>query len=171
MKVLFVCTGNTCRSVLAHYLLERAAARRGFGWQVRSCGIAADPFFPIPDAVRRILAVRGIDVHHQPRVLSPELVKWADVVLAMTAQHLASLRERFPESGSKTHLLRAYAGLDDADIEDPIGMPEDAYREAAETIGAALERILDRYAAPARTAPARAAKRPARHGRRGRGKR
>ena len=164
MKFLFVCTGNTCRSVLAHYLLREEARRRGLPWEVRSCGTHADPFFPIPEPVRTILSEKGVDLHHQPRVISPELAKWADVILAMTAQHLAAVRDAFPESASKAHLLRSYAGLDDLDVEDPIGQSEDRYRRAARSIEQALKKVMDRSASAPRArtrAPAKPARRPA----------
>lgn len=146
MNVLFVCTGNTCRSVLAEHLLRKAARERGLEWDVRSCGVAADPGFPIPAPVRKLLAERGIELHHQPRALSAELVETSDVILAMTAQHLAAIRASFPASRAKTSLLRSYAGLDGADVADPIGMPEKEYRKTAAELEDALERILDREA-------------------------
>lgn len=151
MNILFVCTGNICRSVLAQHLLRAEAAKRGLPWEVRSCGTAADPFLAVPEPVRGLLAETGIELHHQPRILSPELVKWADVILAMAADHLAAVRTGFPEAQHKAHLLRAYAGLDDEDIEDPYGGSEEDYREAAEAIRLGLDKILQK-AAPSKKA-------------------
>lgn len=144
LKVLFVCTGNTCRSVLAEQLLKKLSKDRGLDWQVRSCGTAADPGLAVPGTVRKLVKEFGTKTfHHSPRPLSPELVRWADLVLAMTDTHMRQVWTSYPEAKPKTHLLRELAGLGPDDIDDPIGGDEAQYRQCLAAIRESLERILD----------------------------
>jgi protein-tyrosine-phosphatase len=147
LKVLFVCTGNTCRSVLAEHLLAKLARERGLDWEARSAGTAADPTFPVPGHVRALLGELGVkDLHHQAKPVSPQTLAWADLVLAMTDTQMRELWTDFPESKQRTHLLREYAGLGPEDVEDPIGGDMALYRRSLAAISEALERVLDKQA-------------------------
>jgi len=148
MNVLLICTGNSCRSVIAHYLLEHMARERGLPWKIQSCGIAAQSSFPIPAAVHKALAQRGVrDVRHTPQPLTRELLEWADVALTMTRMHRDFARDLFPEFRSKIHLLIEYASGVESDVEDPIGQPDEAYFRCREVLEKALAATLEKHAA------------------------
>lgn len=148
MKILFVCTGNSCRSVIAHYLLEKLARERGLAWEVRSCGIAAEKSFPIPHGVHKALAQRGVpQVRHVPQPLTRELMDWADLALAMTRMHRDFLHDQFPEHRSKAALLLDLVPeLAGRDVDDPIGQPDAAYFECRDRLEIALTALLERHA-------------------------
>ena len=142
MKILFVCTGNVCRSLMAERLASSLAERRGLPLQARSCGIAAEGYFAIPPEIWRALAEAGVEpAPHRPQLVSRELLAWADEVLVMTARQRDFLREAFPEHRGKTALLLERAGLP-GEVADPIGKPWDAYDECRRVLSAALERLL-----------------------------
>jgi len=134
-NILFVCTGNTCRSVMAEFLCRKLAPDRGL--QSRSAGVAAQPAFAIPSGVRAALGAEGItDVEHRPQPVTQEILDWADLVLAMERSHRDLLLSRFPQSADKIRTLK------DQDVKDPIGQPDEAYAACCREIKTALEAIF-----------------------------
>src|SRR5690606_10441944 len=89
-NVLFVCTGNTCRSPMAEAIARRRFAEREWTHvDVASAGVAAGPGSPASSHAIILAADRGLDLTaHRSQPLSPELVEWADLILAMSASHL-----------------------------------------------------------------------------------
>lgn len=147
MHILFVCTGNSCRSVMAECLFNHLAKERGLaGWEARSCGVAAERSFPIPSGVRKAMSLRGIArVDHVPQLVTRELLDWADAVVPVTRGHLELLLDKYPESSSKTRLFSEMAGWATRDIDDPIGQPDSVYLACADILEAGTRSILERH--------------------------
>lgn len=142
-RVLFVCTGNVCRSAMAEHLLRHLARERGLGLEVGSCGVAAEPWYEVPAIVPRLLAQKGVPpFEHKARLATRERLRWADLVLTMTAAHRDDLAERFPEFSAKLHLLRELARFGEQDVADPMGRPDAVFAACLASIAESLEALL-----------------------------
>ena len=153
ISILFVCTGNTCRSPLAEALCRRMlAARLGCapaelpsrGVVVRSAGVAAWPGDAASPLAVDVAQEYDADLTtHRSRPVNPELLTSATQVIAMTRAHAAALAVRYPQMGPEPILLTG----PDQDLEDPIGGDLAIYRACAETIRLHLDRLLPGWVA------------------------
>lgn len=142
-RILFVCTGNICRSAMAEHLLRRVAAERGLNLETASAGIAAEPYYEVPAVVHRLLSAEGVPpFEHKPRLATREVLRWADLILVMTVQHHDHIVEAFPEFASRTRLLREAAGFGDQDVEDPMARPDEVFVRCLATIKESLDSLL-----------------------------
>lgn len=137
-KLLFVCTGNVCRSPMAEGLFRHATGGRSESWEVRSAGISAlEGQPPSPHSVE-VMRDQKIDISRQrSRQLTPELVDWADYIFGMTEGHQALIQAIFPEAIEKTFVLREFlVGRDgiDLDVPDPIGRGKRDYERVRNLI-------------------------------------
>lgn len=142
MKLLFVCTGNICRSAMAEFLARKLASDRGVALEARSCGVAAESFYRVPPEVWRAVERDGVAPgEHRPQLASRPLLAWADWALTMTRAHRDALRDAFPEHAGKIRLLREHAGLK-GEIADPYGSALPAYLKSRDGIYEALDVLI-----------------------------
>src|SRR5271170_5146018 len=136
--ILFICTGNICRSPMAEALFRHAVRGRG-EFRVLSAGIGAvDGQPPTPHSVTAMREL-GVDISAQrSRMLTAELVRQADFIFGMTHGHVDTIALLYPPVAEKTFLLREFdESLDpyEKDIADPIGSPYEIYVHCHEQIG------------------------------------
>lgn len=140
MNVLFVCSGNTCRSPLAAVVFRHLLDQESRGDVViGSAGTGAYDGEPASEGAYLVALERGLDLSgHRARLLTPELVAGADLILTMSGGHLARV-ERLGGAG-KAWLLGDYAnrGEGPEEVRDPFGSDVETYRETVDQ----LERLL-----------------------------
>lgn len=125
-------------------MLKRLEEKALAGAEVMSAGVWAQAGRACPSETVASLSRRGVDArHHRARVMTPALVNWADIILGMTEEHCAAVRERHPEAAEKTFLFRAFAGSS-GDVGDPFGGGEDAHDACTEEISLGVDKILKR---------------------------
>jgi protein-tyrosine phosphatase len=147
--VLFVCTGNTCRSPMAELICRQMLAKRlgclidrleDRGVLVMSAGVAAMLGGRAAHEAVEVLAKMNLDLsEHETQPLTEPLVRHADLIYTMTRTHREAIVAQWPSAAERTFLLCA----DESDICDPIGGPTERYQRCAAQIRAELELRLE----------------------------
>ena len=143
--VLFVCTGNVCRSPMAEGLFKHAVRGRG-AFRVLSAGVGAVDGQPASEFAVRALREIGIDIYsHRSRHLTADVVAQADYIFGMTHSHVDAIMLLYPQAAEKTFLLREFDETLDAfenDISDPIGGSYEVYRNCRDQIEQGIASML-----------------------------
>lgn len=145
-RVLFVCTGNSCRSVMAEGLLRKALGERQHSnVEVLSAGIAAFNGLGPTQETLTLLAKEGIDMSaHRSQRVSRIMLKSSDLILVMDEMHQSRILEISPNIQKRVYLLKEFAKIIDNDLNigDPIGQGMDYYEKTFYTIKEAVEKIV-----------------------------
>lgn len=142
--LLFICTGNVCRSPMAEYLMRKRVGRSS-GWTVGSAGLAALPGMSASRNAVEVLSEMGIDLApHRSRQITRDLVDAANVLVVMTASHRDQMNMLFRDAREKVFLLRSFdPAADSEDLEDPIGAEVSTYRQTRDAIESSLPGLDD----------------------------
>jgi len=159
--ILFVCTGNTCRSAMAEGMFKKMLKERTeyySRFNIISAGIYALPGISPTSEANSVMLEQGIDIsQHNSQELQKELTKKADLILVMTNEHREYIHKEFPLAQNKTFLLKKFTLNNKSEcnqknernyeIIDPIGRKIEFYRIVAGELKKNLEKILDKILA------------------------
>ncbi len=147
--ILFVCTGNTCRSPMAEVIMRNMLAKRFGdappgainGYHVASAGLSAFPGGNASAEAKSVAADRGLSLKsHQSQAVTEHNLRRADLVLTMTTGHRNAIIEQLPELGPKVHLVSG----GNEDVSDPFGGTKAVYERCADQIEGYLENWVQR---------------------------
>lgn len=144
--VLIVCKGNICRSPMAVAILRDMIAKRGLAEEVRvrSAGIWASEDQAATPEAQKVMRERGLDISdHRAHLLTIADIARADIIVTMEATIAEAILIEAPWAAGKVHNLGDLAD-EPGDVEDPMGRGIDAYRRAADTLLAMLQRAYCR---------------------------
>lgn len=147
-KILLVCTGNSCRSVMAAGLLKKMLKGRG-DYKILTAGTAAVTGMPPTVEAIQIMRQQNIDVsNHRSSPLSDEMIREADLILVMEQVHKENILSRNLKAEDKLHLLTEFARIKketklvDPNVPDPIGKSLDFYRKVFDIIKEGIARTV-----------------------------
>lgn len=147
MTIVFVCTGNTCRSPMAEVMLQQLLREDEGAFQIRSAGTYASEGGGAARFAVEVMADYGLSLeHHRSQGLSGSIVEKADLLLTMTEAHRDSIVGRFPEAENKTFALKPFVG-EGGDVSDPFGMGKVAYEQTAAELSRLLQGVVARLRA------------------------
>lgn len=142
MKILIVCTGNTCRSPMTEGIFNEL--KKDLDIQVLSAGISAYEGSPMSEnAIKSMKGIHDIS-HYRAKMVNADLVEEADLILTMTKMHRDILITSYKGIEDKTYLLNDYAFGVENDIEDPFGGSLEVYDRARNEIYRAVKNIINK---------------------------
>jgi len=142
-KILFVCTGNTCRSPMAEAIFQYRSGDN-FDWIADSAGTFASSGEPASPYAIQAMAEWGVDLSgHRSKPISASLVDSAQLIVTMSSSHAEALLAQFPHLAGRVFLLNAFrTSKMPSGISDPFGAPLEVYQKTRDEIDQAMSDLL-----------------------------
>lgn len=145
MNILFICTGNTCRSPMAEGLMKDLAKKKNIDIKVDSAGLFAFEGQLASKEAVLVMEEEGIDIsNHRAKMVNKSLLESADLILTMSISHKRQLLREYGFIKNKVYTLKEYAYGSKEDIQDPFGQSINAYINAKNEIKESIIKVLEK---------------------------
>lgn len=148
MKIMFICTGNVCRSAMAHGLMEKKITDRNLqDIEIYSCGVFADNGERATYEAQEVMEEYGVDLkNHRATNIAYSDIESMDLILCATKSHKMSVIQKYPSLKEKVYTMNEYAGVEhiEMDIKDPWGGGIEVYRFSAAEIESCVDKIIEK---------------------------
>ena len=145
MNIMFICTGNICRSAMAHWMLQKKVEERNKDIKVYSCGVYAENGdTPTKEAIQ-VMKEYNVDLtKHKATNIKNSNIEEMDIILCATLNHKNMVISMYPELKDKIFTMKEYAGFpkDNLNISDPWGYGIDVYRACAKEIKECIKKAF-----------------------------
>lgn len=143
IRVLFVCTGNTCRSPMSEAILKNMDASE---IEVKSAGVFAANGQAASIYAQQVLSENGIEHNHRSKSLTQEEIEWATHIFTMTESHKKLIHETYPKAIEKTFTLKEFVRdeIKDRDVTDPYGGTKMTYQETYVELYRLIEHLTEK---------------------------
>jgi len=146
MKVMFICTGNICRSAMAHRMLEKKAKEENKNIETYSCGVFAyNGDKSTEEAISVLKTIYNVDLTtHRATNIRNSNIEEMDVILCATTAHKNNVLNMYPELDGKVYTMKEYVNYpeNDLDINDPWGCSYETYKKCAKEIDECINKLL-----------------------------
>lgn len=144
-KIMFICTGNICRSAMAHALMQKILEEEKLSLEVYSSGLYAETGDYA--TYNAIAAMKEYEVDlstHKATNTRESNIKEMDLILCATLGHKMMLLQMYPDLAEKIYTMKEYVGDNDKDIKDPWGYDLETYKNCAKEIYNCVTKIIDK---------------------------
>lgn len=148
-SILFICTANICRSPMAAALFRKILQEKGIseGWRIESAGTWPLAGQPAVEKTQKVVRKHGMDISdHRSKGVNRHLMEAFDLILTMEKGQKEALMVEFPEYAKKNFLISEMVGIFE-DIEDPIGLSEEDFKDTANQIESYLNKGFEKIIA------------------------
>ena len=148
MNIMFICTGNICRSAMADGMMKKLIKENNIDAEICSCGVYAETGNGATYNAVEAASEYGADISsHRATNIRESRITEMDLILCATMSHKQSVLYLYPELQGKVFTMKEYAKIDkdgqDMDIKDPWGYDEFVYRKCASEIEDCLEKTIE----------------------------
>lgn len=145
MKIMFICTGNICRSAMAEAILKKRVKDENLDIEVYSCGTFAEKGDGPTNEAIEVMEIRGIDLtKHRATNIRNSNIEEMDLILCATNSHRMQTISLYPELSNKIYTIKEYAYGVNEDIADPWGYNENVYEKCATELEKCIDKIIEK---------------------------
>lgn len=136
MKILFVCTGNTCRSPMAEGIARKICSEQALDYEIGSAGLFINDIDGVSENAVSVMNEIGVDIsRHTPTQLTPDIITDSDIIVPMTDSHADVLKN----IGADESKIRRF----DEQIPDPYMRSVEVYRECRDKLTECIKKLLE----------------------------